>query len=481
MRNPLAFTSAAVTIIITAVYLALVIPLVVLHETVPEAPSNLTNYKGTNITEAWLDLTVLSNWYHPYNSKRNDNVRNWLLLRIGDILEENKVDWVTVNGQGVSEGSGGGMLPREGSADPAVTVFDDLVSNATSSALGSLGAPGSSRNPGQSVYFEGTNIMVYIKGTEDEDGPWWNSEFPKTTFRTHGKGGVLINAHYDSVSTAFGATDDGVGVVTLLQIIKFFTLDGNRPKKGVVALFNNGEEDFLNGARAYARHPVSAFPYTFLNLEGAGAGGRATLFRTTDTEVTKAYAKSPHPFGTVLSADGFKAGLIRSQTDYVIFEDVLGLRGLDVAFWAPRARYHTNQDDAVHTSIRSVYHMLSAAVSTMKALTDDTSSTFIGPRRDGKKYLAKNGKGSDSVWFDLFGKSFPVFGLRTLFAWSLTILIVSPLALILITYLLLEKGKYYFFSKSTESEDVPVPLNGWRGFTRFPIALVISTAITYGL
>lgn len=269
--------------------------------------------------------------------------------------------------------------------------------------------------------------------------------------------------------------------MTVLQIINYFTQEGNRPKKGIVALFNNGEEDFLNGARAYARHPVAAFPYTFLNLEGAGAGGRATLFRTTDTEVTKAYAKSPHPFGTVLSADAFKSGFIKSQTDYVIFDDVLGLRGLDVSFWTPRARYHTNQDDAIHTSINSVYHMLSASLSTMKELTDDTSNTFLGPRGDDRKHLVKNGKGSMSVWFDLFGETFAVFGLRTLFAWSLTILIAAPLALILITYLLMKKGKYYFFSNSADSEGVPVALNGWRGFTRFPFALIISTAITYGL
>lgn len=102
-------------------------------------------------------------------------MRNWLLLRIGEILDENKVDWATVTGQGIPDSSGGGLLPSGGSADPAVTVFDDLVSNVTCSALGSIGAPGSSRNPGQSTYFEGTNIMVYIRGTEDEDGPWWNS------------------------------------------------------------------------------------------------------------------------------------------------------------------------------------------------------------------------------------------------------------------------------------------------------------------
>src|SRR2546430_629013 len=139
-----------------------------------------------------------------------------------------------------------------------------------------------------------------------------------------------------------------MGVITILQLIKYFTTSGNIPKKGIVTLLNNGEEDFLNGARAYTQHPISQFPHTFLNLEGAGAGGRATLFRSTDTEVTKYYANSPHPFGTVISGDGFKRRLIRSQTDYIVFDGVLGLRGLDVAFWEPRARYHTDQDDARH-------------------------------------------------------------------------------------------------------------------------------------
>jgi Zn-dependent M28 family amino/carboxypeptidase len=174
--------------------------------------------------------------------------------------------------------------------------------------------------------------MVYIRGSEDEEGDWWN-EKSLETMKTHGKGGVLVNAHYDSVSTGFGATDDGVGVVTVLQLIRYFTTPGNSPKKGVVALLNNGEEDFLNGARAYVVHPLSQFAHTFLNLEGAGAGGRATLFRTTDTEVTRAYRKSSNPYGSVVSGDGFKQGFVRSQTDYVIFEDKLGLRGLDVAFW----------------------------------------------------------------------------------------------------------------------------------------------------
>lgn len=93
--NPFSFTPIAVTLITTIVYLSIAIPLLVVHETVPRAPSNPTLYNGLNITEAWLDLTVLTNGYHPYNSRRNDVVRNWLLRRIEAILEENNVSWST--------------------------------------------------------------------------------------------------------------------------------------------------------------------------------------------------------------------------------------------------------------------------------------------------------------------------------------------------------------------------------------------------
>src|SRR5690606_7390707 len=119
--------------------------------------------------------------------------------------------------------------------------------------------------------------------------------------------------------------------------------------RGLIALLNNGEEDFLNGAWAFAGHPISKLPRTFLNLEGAGAGGRATLFRTTDTEVTRFYKAVTRPFGSVVSDDGFKRKVIRSETDFRVFVDKLAMRGLDLAFWWPRSRYHTDEDNVAHS------------------------------------------------------------------------------------------------------------------------------------
>ncbi|KUJ21238.1 putative zinc metalloprotease [Mollisia scopiformis] len=504
--NPFAFAPMSVTLTTTVVYLAILIPLLVIHETVPPAPTNPTVYRGLNLTEAWLDLDELSNGYHPFNSRRNDDVRNWLLRRIESILHSNGVSFLSDDSANTqSWDASPSKLPLEAAnldeldlgstdakpastshqdlrtrtTDHAAVVFSDLLSNYTSTALTSIGVSG--RRAGISTYFEGSNIIVYIRGTEDEEGDWWKP-VPPFTPRTFGKGGIMVNAHFDSVSTGYGATDDGMGVVTALQLIKYFTTEGNTPKRGVVVLLNNGEEDGLYGAKAFLSHPMAAFVHAFLNLEGAGAGGRATLFRSTDTEVTRAYGKAKHPFGTVVSADGFALGFVRSETDYVVFR-AEGYRGLDVAFWEPRARYHTNEDDAKHASKASLWHMLSASVETMKYLTADTKD-FIGPRGDNATGKVKNGSGSDGVWFDLFGSAMAIFRLRTLFAWSLALLISSPLILGIISYLLVRSDKYYLFAGAVKPEgqdsDAAISLKGWRGAFRFPIVFIVSAAITFG-
>ncbi|KAK4691521.1 hypothetical protein P7C71_g5502, partial [Lecanoromycetidae sp. Uapishka_2] len=430
-HNPIAFTPTPVTLITSLVYAALIISLLVVHHTVPEG-----QVSGVNLTEAWLDLQTLSNGFHPYNSRRNDVIRDWLLTKL--------------------------------EATENVVIFSDSLSNV------SFSEGGKEDKPGLSVYFEGTNVIVYIRGSEDDPSDWYETgKSPK------GKGGVLVNAHYDSVAAGFGATDDGVGVITILQLIKYFSSNDHIPKRGVVALLNNGEEDFLNGAMAFSQHPMSKFVSTFLNLEGAGAGGRATLFRSTDTEVTKYYQNSKYPFGSVVSADAFERGFVRSSTDYEVFRDQLGLRGLDVAFMEPRARYHTDQDDARHTSKASLHHMLSAALSTMQGLTSDTSSAFD---RKGK---APNGHGSTGVWFDLFGRAFAIFRLRILFALSVTLLVVAPITLIVIGAVLYKFDKLYLFSSSKHHHhadgDDSVAIQGWRGLFRWPITFVLATAAVIGL
>lgn len=460
--NPFAFTPLPVTLWTSAIFIALFAALLTTHNIVPSAPSNPTPVPGINLTEAWLDLQHLTNGFHPYNSKRNDEVRNWLLSRIEAIGYYNS----PFTGENEFTSDNSTSITTNGQ----FYIFNDLTSNLTFA----------SSDSSLSVAHSGLNIMVYIRGYDDPPGPWWREDYQANP-EDDGKYGVMVNAHYDSVPSGYGATDDGAGVISILQLISYFTCLDNTPKRGIVALLNNGEEDYLNGAYAFTQHPMSKFPHSFVNLEGAGAGGRAWLFRSTDEEVTKFYKKSPYPTGLVISADGFKRRLIRSDTDYSVFAPLLGMRGIDIAFMEPRARYHTNQDSARYTSIDSVWHMLSAALATVKGLSNDESSTFEGQTTAEGGVNA--GSGSDSVWFDIFGRTFAIFQLHSLFAISVTLLVVTPLMLIALHIILARLDRWYLFSrkKPLEEEEESVQINGLRGFVRFPVVIVVSTAAAIGL
>lgn len=446
--NPFSFTPGPVTFLTSAVYIALFAALLTVHLRVPSHPGNTPN--GVNLTQAWGDLEHITRRFHPYNSHANDHVHEYLLARIQDILKSKKL------------------------GSDKVEIIDDNISNTTFS---------SGRT---TVYFEGTNIIVAIRGSDDDE-PFHSLQGSPSVQRRSENGGVLVNAHYDSVSSGYGATDDGVGVVTILQLLSYFTEAQHWPRRTIVLLLNNGEEDFLNGAQAFMQHPISKVPHTFLNLEGAGAGGRATLFRSTDTEVTRFYKAASHPFGTVVSGDGFKKGLIRSETDYKVFHGELGLRGLDVAFFEPRARYHTVEDSTRETSLDSVWSMLSAAIATTSGLASDTSDEFSPSEGhdDPDTGRVDTGHGTDAVWFDMFGEVFVVFQLHTLFALCVTLLVVAPLVLIGLTVGLSKADKNYLFARKaymlSADDDEPIHLYGWRGFFRFPIVFVCATAVVVAL
>jgi acetylornithine deacetylase/succinyl-diaminopimelate desuccinylase-like protein len=105
-----------------------------------------------------------------------------------------------------------------------ISVDDDLRTNVSFvSTMGSVG-----------VYFEGTNVLVKVDGS-DPDFSLAN-------------GAVLFSAHYDSVPTAPGATDDGMGVASLISLLEYLAL--HRPRRTAVFNINNGEEDGLHGAHA---------------------------------------------------------------------------------------------------------------------------------------------------------------------------------------------------------------------------------------
>lgn len=426
------FSPLAVSVWTSAIYLAFLTPLLIVHETVPTP--DLESYPSINLTEAWVDLTRLTRSYHPFNSRANDEARSFLLSRIKDILTSNDAD------------------------ESRVSLFDDSTSNVT------VWQGQGPRTNAIGAYYEGNNIIIYIRGKDDPEGDWWRQE--ATARNMSNSRGVLVSAHFDSVSTSFGVTDAGMGCVTILQLVKHFTAPHKQPSKGIVALLNNNEEDYAWGAYAFSTSPLMPFCDRFLNLEGTGAGGRANIFRATDIDIMRAVQGAHHPFTNVMTSDLWSSGVIRSGTDYSVFTSVYGMRGMDMAFYRPRARYHTDQDDTRHASPAALWHMLSNSVHIMTRL-----SAFEEEHPLDQKMPLRQG-----AWFDIFGKSLAVLDSQLMLALSITLLIGSPIALLVFFF--------YLFSCSRFRYAKPKGLWGTRtnmmkDFFRLPCAVFVAAFIVY--
>ncbi|KZT43625.1 hypothetical protein SISSUDRAFT_1040091 [Sistotremastrum suecicum HHB10207 ss-3] len=385
------FTVWPATLLILVSTLAVVIPTFYFYDELPSIPKPARRY-GIDLDQAYSDLQTITSRPHPYNSHQNDLVHDYILSRLQNIAEKHD----------------------------NIHVIDDVASNATFSQ-------GSS-----ATYYEGNNLLMRIEGTS-------------------GLSAILFSAHFDSVSTAPGATDDGMGVAALLQLAEYFA--ANRPKRDVVFNINNGEEDGLHGAHVFLEHPWAKLPSSFLNLEGAAGGGRPILFRSSSTKLTHSFSHVPHPHGNVVGQDALQRGVIKSGTDFSVYTDA-GIPGLDVAFYKRRSVYHT-KDDSVPTlgGKGSLWSMIEIAVVAGKSLAED------GNLNDSPDSIAP-------IFFDLFGEVLLVISFRTMTIINIVLLAVGPVLTLLLIVLASKNRKLYW---------------GKQGWFRFPLSLVLSAGVSIGL
>ncbi|OLL22781.1 Vacuolar membrane protease [Neolecta irregularis DAH-3] len=296
--------------------------------------------------EAWDNLLQLTALPHPYSSHANDRVYALLESQLSNLAARHSN--ICLKPQNIS-----------------------ILLNATNTLL----------------YFESTNLILRIPGTSSPNDA------------------ILVSAHFDSVSTARGATDNGMGTVAALELARHFA--SHPLKKTLIFNFNNAEEDNLLGAYAFLQHPWAYDVTAFLNLEGAGSGGKALLFRASSDSVAKHFS-SPQPAVTILGNDFFNRGVVHSQTDYVVYETLAP--GLDIAFFQPRALYHTRQDDVAHSGRKSLQHMITTALQTTESLGNG-----------GKIYW--DGK---PMFFDFLNAGFAHFKLAWLQLFNFALLLLFP-------------------------------------------------------
>jgi hypothetical protein len=188
-----------------------------------------------------------------------------------------------------------------------------------------------SYKPGWGALSKAQNVMARIKGTGD------------------GKA-VLIFSHYDSAphTASYGASDAGSGVVTVLESVRAFLANGEKPKNDIIILFTDAEELGLNGASIFAReHPWAKDVGLALNFEARGSGGPSNMIVETNggnSKLIKAFAKAnpQNPYANSLAYSIYK--ILPNDTDSTVMREFADIDGFFFAFLSDHFDYHTAMD-----------------------------------------------------------------------------------------------------------------------------------------
>jgi len=191
-----------------------------------------------------------------------------------------------------------------------------------------------------------------------------------------GKKALMLCAHYDSVPDGPGAGDDASGVAVVLEALR--TLKARPPlERDVIVLFDDGEENGFHGSRLFVdEHPWASEIGVVLNFDARGNSGPSIMFETSNGNgwLVRQYARAaPHPLATSLSMDIYQ--IMPNDTDLTIFKRA-GMGGLNFAFSAGLAYYHSPEDTPENLDQRTLQHQGENAVATAQLLgrldLDDT-------------------------------------------------------------------------------------------------------------
>ncbi|RKH18558.1 M20/M25/M40 family metallo-hydrolase [Corallococcus praedator] len=187
--------------------------------------------------------------------------------------------------------------------------------------------------PGSTVH----NVLAHLKGVD-------------------GSKVVAIVAHYDSVPTSPGASDDGAGVAAMLETLRALRT-GPPLRNDVLFIFMDAEETGLVGARAFTlQHPLAKRVSVVLNFEARGSRGPSLMFQPSPDSrwLIERLARSGAPVqASSLFDETYRR--LPNETDFSIFLKA-GTPGLNFGFIDGFMRYHTRLDDLTRLDPDSLQH-----------------------------------------------------------------------------------------------------------------------------
>ena len=187
------------------------------------------------------------------------------------------------------------------------------------------------------------NILARIKGTANSKA-------------------LLLLSHYDSAphSKSLGASDDGSGIVTILEGLRTYLHNNSQPKNDIIILFSDAEELGLNGAALFVKqHKWATEVGLAINFEARGTSGPSYMLMEANNGNAAlvehfAKAKPKFPVSNSLMYSIYK--MLPNDTDLTVFREEGKIQGLNFAFIDSHYNYHTTQDNLENLSPKTLKH-----------------------------------------------------------------------------------------------------------------------------
>ena len=271
---------------------------------------------------------------------------------------------------------------------------------------------------------------------------------------TEGGAAIMLVAHYDSVPTGNGASDNAAGVAALLETLR--ALKAEAPlKNDVIFLFSDGEEIGLLGAQAFVdSHAWARDVKLVLNFEARGSAGQSVMFETSEHNgrlISEFAAAAPHPSANSLMYEVYR--LLPNDTDLSVFKRQY-TPGLNFAFIDNAVNYHSTLDTISQIDERSLQHQGEYALALSRRFGNISLDALYG---------------INAVYFDVLG----LWLVHYAYGWALPLAVLALLLFAGVVILGIRRGHVnpggmtggFFVFLLTTATVVICSVIGWRWIT----------------
>lgn len=208
---------------------------------------------------------------------------------------------------------------------------------------------------------------------------------------TNSSSSLLLTGHYDTVEFSSGTSDDGSGVVILLELMNNLLNDEriSFSDKNLIVLLTNGEETGPEGVLSFLNsHSWSSNLFRFIYLDSMNCRERSSLIQLKSSHLLTELSSIRRPTANLLFE--YVPQLIGITSDYDVYTSNSAIEGYNFGHYLDAYVYHSLLDDR-QTVRRGVWQELGENLQDLIRKIFETNETMIDEEEE-------------MIYFDLFGR-----------------------------------------------------------------------------